>query len=84
MDKDDSLFSSLDTIVENKIYVGDDFALDISNHNDVSCWCGWIIDVFHVPSLNVNLLLVSQLTHTGKTVELWPDHFFIKDLKDDR
>ena len=37
-----------------------------------------------MPNLNTNLLSVSQLTQTSRIVELWPGHFFIKDLKKDR
>lgn len=84
MAKDDSLFSSLDTTIENKIYVANDFALDIVGHGDVTCRRGQVVNVFHVPSLSVNLLSVSQLTYTDKIVEFWPDHFFIKDRKNPR
>lgn len=62
MDKDASLLSSLDATTENKIYVDDNFALDITGHGDIPCRHGWIIDVYHVPSLSVNLLFISQLT----------------------
>ena len=62
MAKDVSLFSSLDTYAEEKIYVENDFSLEIPGHSDVTCQHGWIVDVYHVPSLSANLLLVSQLT----------------------
>lgn len=62
MDKDDSLPSSLDTTIENKIYMASNFALDIIDHCDVSCQHGRNVDVFHVPILSMNMLLVSQLT----------------------
>ena len=62
MAKDASLFSSLDNTVEKKIYVVDDFALITTSHGDVTCRHGRIVDMFHVPSLNMNLLLISQLT----------------------
>ena len=78
MAKEASLFSSLDTSTKNKIYVVDNFALDITSHGDATWLHGWIIDVYHVPSLSVNLLSISQLTHTGKIVEFWLDHFFVK------
>ena len=84
MAKDASLFSSLDTTSEKKIYVAHDFALNINGHGDVTCQCGWIVDMFHVPSLCTNLVSVSQLTQTSKTIEFYPGHFFIKDLKKDR
>ena len=84
MIKDTSLFSSLDIVVENNIYVVDDFALDIAIHGYVACQRGQTINMFHVPSLSVNLLLVSQPTQTGKIVEFYPDHFFTKDLRKHR
>lgn len=37
MDKDGSLFSSLDNVVEKKIFVADDFALNITDHGDIVC-----------------------------------------------
>lgn len=37
MEKDASLFSSLDTTVEKKIYVADEFSLDIARHGDIPC-----------------------------------------------
>jgi hypothetical protein len=73
MDKDASLFTSLDEVVERKIYVVDDFSLDIVGQGDVSCRHGRIVDVYHVPNLSANLLLVSQLTQIGNIVEFWPD-----------
>ena len=84
MAKDASLLSSLDMATEKKIYVDDDFALDIIAHGEILCRHGWIIDVYHVPSLSANILSISQLTQTSKIVEFQPDHFFVKDLKDDR
>ena len=35
-----------------------------------------------MPSLSANMLSVSQLTQTRNIVELWPNLFFIKNLKD--
>jgi hypothetical protein len=67
-----------------KIYVVDDFTLDIVGHGDVPCRHGKIVDIYHVPNLSENLLLVSQLTQTSNIVEFWPDRFFVKDLKNDR
>lgn len=81
MATDASLFSSLDTATKKNIYVENNFSLHIVDHGDVTCRHGWIVNVFHVPSLRKNLFLVSQLTHIDKIVELWIDHLFIKDLK---
>ena len=61
MDKDASLSSSLGVATKNKIYVDDDFALDITANGDIPCQHGWIVDVYHVPSLSGNLSF-SQLT----------------------
>ena len=69
MVKDASLFSSLDTAEEKKIYMEDEFTLDTASHGDVASWCGQIVDVFHVPSLSVNMLSVSLLTQTSNIVE---------------
>ena len=80
MAKDASLFSSLDSTLEKKIYVVDDFGFDIDGHAEVTCRCGQIIDMFHVYCISINQLSISQLTQTNKIVELWPNHFFIKDL----
>ena len=37
MDKDDSLFSSLDTSIERNIYMADDFSLHTVGYGDVTC-----------------------------------------------
>lgn len=68
MDKDGSLLSPFDNVVENKIFVAGNFALNIVGHGDIACRHGWIINVFHVPSLSANLLSGSQLTKTGEIV----------------
>jgi hypothetical protein len=39
--------------------------------------------IYHVPNLSANLLLVSQLTQTGKKVEFWRDKFILKDTNND-
>ena len=62
MVEDPSLFSSLEFALENTIFLADDFALDITGHGGVICQHGWIVDVFHVPSVSANLLSFSQLT----------------------
>lgn len=79
-----SLFSSFDTTKKMKIFMVDNFALDIVGHGDVACWHGQILNMFHVHSLSENLLYVSKLTHIGKIVEFWLDRLFIKDLNNDR
>ena len=71
MSKHRRLFSSLESALEMKIFVVYNFALDIAIHDDFTCQCGHIVDVFHVPSLNANMLLFSQLTYTGKIAKFW-------------
>jgi hypothetical protein len=61
MDKDASLFTSLNEAKERKIYVVDDFSLNIVGQGDVSCRHGRIVNVYHVPNLSANMF-VSQLT----------------------
>ena len=53
MAKDAFLFSSLDVAAENNIYVANDFALDIVGCGDIPCGYGWIVEMYHVPSLNM-------------------------------
>ena len=62
MVKDASLFSFLDIASENKVYVANDFVFYIIGHGDIAYRHGWIVNVYHVPSLGANLLLVSQST----------------------
>jgi hypothetical protein len=47
-------------LLKRKIYVVDDFVLDIVGHGDIPYRHGKIFDVYHVPNLSANLLLVSQ------------------------
>ena len=77
MDKDASIVSSLAISPEKKIYVEDYFSLDIIGHGDITYHHGHIVDMYHVPSLSAYLLFISQLTQTGKSVELWLDRFFV-------
>ena len=60
MAKDASLLSYLDKFFERNIYVVDDFVLDIVGHGDIPYRHGKIFNVYHVPNLSENLLLVSQ------------------------
>ena len=69
MVKDASLFSSLDISFERKIYMVDYFFLNIDRHGGIPFKHGYIVDVYHVPSLSANILLVSQQTCTSKIVE---------------
>jgi hypothetical protein len=79
-----SLFTWLNEDKERKIYVVDDFSLDVVGQVIVSCQHGKIDDVYHVPNPSSNLLFVTQLTHTGKIVEFWLDQFYVCDLKKDK
>jgi hypothetical protein len=60
--KDASLFISLDVAYERKIYVVDDFSLNIVGEVDVSCQHGKIFNFYHVPNLIINMLYVAHLT----------------------
>jgi hypothetical protein len=44
---------------EKKIYVLDDFSLDVVGQGDVTSPYGNIVNVFHVPNLSTNLLCVA-------------------------
>jgi hypothetical protein len=79
MDKNASLFTRLNKF-ESKIYFANDFSLDVVGQGDVSCQHEKIVDIYHVPNLNANLLFVSQLTQTGEIVEFWLDRFYVSDL----
>ena len=81
MDKDVSFFISLNDVDERKIYVFDDFTLDIANQSDVSSRHGRIVKFYHVPNLSANLFSIDQLTQTSNIVKFWSDWFFIHDLK---
>jgi hypothetical protein len=82
MAKDASLFTSLDKVVEWKIYVVDEFSLDIVGHGDVPCRHGKIVDVYHVPNLSTNLLFgLSADTDREDCGVLAIDRFLVKDLK---
>jgi hypothetical protein len=59
MDKDGSLFTSLDEAKERKIYVTDGIYLHVVGHGDVTYRHGRIVDVYHVPNLNSNILSIS-------------------------
>ena len=83
MAKHDSLSSSLDATIEKKIYVDDDFALDIDGHGDISYRHCHIVNVYHVPSLSENLLSISQLTQIGNIFKFWYNHFFVKYMNKD-
>ena len=59
MDKDTSLFTSLNEVKERKIYVANYFTLDVVGQGDVSCQCGRIVNLYHVPNLNEIFLYVT-------------------------
>jgi hypothetical protein len=59
MTKDASLSTWFDEDKEKKIYVLDDFSLDVVGQGDVTSPYGNIVNVFHVPNLSTNLLCVA-------------------------
>jgi hypothetical protein len=75
------LFTWLDEAKERKIYVVDDFALDVASQDDVTRQHGKIVDIYHLANLSDNLFYVAQLTQTCKVVEFWPNQFYVCDLK---
>jgi hypothetical protein len=81
MAKDASLFTWLDEAKERKIFVVDDFSLDVSRQGDVSCRHRKIFDVYHVPNIISNLFFVDQLTQTSNIVEFLLDLFYVFYLK---
>jgi hypothetical protein len=80
MEKDTSLFSSLNMATKNNIFVVDYFSLDVTRYGDIPCRLGWIVNVYHVPSLSESMLRVSQLTQVGKIVEFCSNRFFVMAL----
>jgi hypothetical protein len=83
MDKDKSIFSSLNECNTKKIFVGDDISLSVVGSRIVQVDNGHFNDVLCVPSISCNLLSVYHITHLGegKTVEFSPHQVVIKDLK---
>ena len=81
MDKDASLFSSLSGAPKQKIYVASDYALTIVGNGDVECQHGCLFDVYNVPIMSENLLLVAQLMKTNKTAEFWSDCFIVMNVR---
>ena len=77
MDKYATLFMRLNKTKDSRIYVADDFDLDVAGHGDVACGHGIFLDIYHVPNLSANLLFVAQLIHTCNIVEFWLDQFYV-------
>jgi hypothetical protein len=57
-----TLFSSFSSTIEEEMFVAYDCSIIVSSSNRIECQNGVITDVYHVPSLNVNLFYVPQLT----------------------
>jgi hypothetical protein len=81
MGNDASLFMRLNKVEESKIYIANDFVLDVAGWGDVSCRHGKTVDIYDVPNISENLLFVSQLTHTRKILKIWLDQFYVCELK---
>jgi len=71
----------VDEAKERKIYVVDDFSLDVVGQGDVTYRHGKIVNIYHVPNLIANLLSIDQLTQKDNIVEFWPNRFYVHDLK---
>jgi hypothetical protein len=71
MDKYASLFTRLNKSKDSKIYVVDDFSLDVVAQGDVARQHGNIVDVYHVPKISANIFFVAQLTQKDNIVQFW-------------
>ena len=81
MENNVSLFSSLSGAPKKNIYVADDYSLTVIGRGNVEFKHGHISNVYHVPRLCANLLLVVQLKNTRNFVECWSYCFNVKDLR---
>jgi len=59
MEKYATLFMRLNKAKESRIYVADDFSLDVVGQGDVYFWHGKIFDIYDEPNISVNFSLVS-------------------------
>jgi hypothetical protein len=75
MAKDASLFSSLKDATKKENFVANDDALNVVGYRKIEFHNGMITNVYRIPILSSNLLLVPQITQTGKKVEFWPNQF---------
>jgi hypothetical protein len=84
MDKEKSIFSTLNECNTNKIFVVDDRSLSVVGYGTIHVDNGHFNDVLCVPSIFCNILSIYQITHSGegKTVDSSPHQVVIKDLKD--
>ena len=83
MEKNKSMFSSLNDCNTKHNYVGDDRSLSVVGSGTNHLYNGQFNDVLCVPTLSCKLLSVYQITHLGegKKIEFSPHDVVIKDLK---
>jgi hypothetical protein len=58
MAKDATLFMRLNKVEESRIYVVDDFSLDVAGMGDATCQHGKIVDIYHVQNISDNMLSI--------------------------
>lgn len=75
-----TISSSLKEAIENQIFIVDDYTLIDVSCGKIECSNSVIIDVYHVPSLSVNLLPMPHLTQTSKKVEFSAYQYVVKAL----
>jgi hypothetical protein len=83
MDKDKSIFSTLNQCNTKQIFVGDGRSLSVVGSGTIQVDNGHFNDELCFPILSYNLLSVYQITYlgVGKTIEFSPHHIIMKDLK---
>ena len=83
MDKDKSIFSTMNEFNTKQIFVGDDRSLSVVGSGIVPIENGPFNDVLCVLKISYNFLSVYQITHSGEgtTVTFTPHQVVIKDFK---
>ena len=68
METKEDLFTSLSSCSRPPILMGDDKPVEVAREGRVELPNGNFENVLHVPKISINLLLVYQITQTGKGV----------------
>ena len=80
--RDEESFESMIENTKEKIYLGDNSALEVKGTGNVKVDNGLFKNVKLVPKLKTNLLLVSQIASQGHKIEFYNDKCLIKDVND--
>jgi hypothetical protein len=83
MDKDVSLFSSLNNDTKEYFFVAYSYAVIVVGCGRMEFHNVVIFYVYHVPSLSSNLFSVPQLTQARKKVKFWPNRFVVNDINNE-